>query len=49
MKLSVIICVYNEHETILEVVKRVQKADLLSGWTKEIIIVDNCFTEGTRE
>lgn len=49
MKLSVIICVYNEQKTILEVVKRVQEADLLPGWTKEIIIVDNCSTDGTRE
>jgi len=49
MKLSVIICVYNEQKTILEVVKRVQEADLLPGWTKEIIIVDNCSTDGTSE
>ncbi len=49
MKLSVIICVYNEKETILEVVKRVQEAEIGSGWTKEIIIVDNCSTDGTRD
>ena len=49
MKLSVIICVYNERETILEMVKRVQQADIGSGWTKEIIIVDNNSTDGTSE
>ena len=49
MKLSVIICVYNERETILQVLKRVQQSDLGPGWTKEIIIVDNNSTDGTRE
>ena len=49
MKLSVIICVYNERETILEVVRRVQEVNLGSGWSKEIIIVDNCSTDGTRD
>lgn len=49
MKLSIIICVYNERATILEVIKRVKEAELLPGWTKEIIIVDNCSTDGTRE
>jgi len=49
MKLSIIICVYNERDTILEVLKRVQQADLDQGWTKEIIIVDNNSTDGTRE
>ena len=48
MKLSVIICVYNERKTILEVVKRVQSVDLGNNWAKEIIIVDNCSTDGTR-
>ena len=49
MKLSVIICVYNEKNTILEILKRVQEADLGQGWEKEIIIVDNCSTDGTRD
>ncbi len=49
MKLSVIICVYNEKETILEILKRVQLADLGYDWEKEIIIVDNFSTDGTRD
>lgn len=49
MKLSIIICVYNERETILEIVRRVQDVDLGSGWLKEIIIVDNYSTDGTRD
>lgn len=49
MKLSVIICVYNEKHTILDVLDRVQEVQLLEGWDKEIIVVDNCSTDGTRE
>ena len=49
MKLSVIICVFNERETVLEILDRVQSADLGDGWSREIIIVDNCSTDGTRE
>ncbi len=49
MKLSVIICVFNERETVLEILDRVQSADLGDDWSREIIIVDNCSTDGTRE
>jgi len=43
--ISVIIPVYNEVKTIKEIVKRVQAVDL----AKEIIIVDDASTDGTRE
>jgi len=49
LKLSVIICVFNEKDTILEILERVQRAELDPGWEKEIIIVDNVSTDGTRE
>lgn len=49
MLLSVIICAYNERETILPVLDRVRAAPLGEGWRKEIIVVDNCSTDGTRE
>lgn len=49
MKLSVIIPVYNERETILEIISRVQAVNLGAAWEKELIIVDNCSTDGTRE
>jgi len=48
VKLSVIICVYNERETILEIINRVQSVEL-NGWERELIVVDNCSTDGTRE
>ena len=49
MKLSVIVPVYNEHSTILEILERVQQADIGPSWQKEIIVVDNCSTDGTRD
>ncbi len=49
MKLSVIICVYNERDTILPVLDQVQAVDLGPSWEKEIVIVDNFSTDGTRE
>lgn len=49
LKLSIIIPVYNEQETILEILHRVQAVSLGDGWQKELIVVDNCSTDGTRE
>jgi dolichol-phosphate mannosyltransferase len=49
MKLSIIICAYNERGTILTVLEQVRAVDLGPGWEKEIIIVDNFSTDGTRE
>lgn len=46
MKLSVIIPCYNEKKTILNIVNAVRESDFLD---KEIIIVDDCSTDGTRE
>jgi len=44
-KLSVVIPVYNEKKWVRELVRRVQAVPL----PKEIIIVDDCSTDGTRE
>lgn len=45
MKLSVVIPVYNEKNTILELLDRVRRVDL----PKQIIVVDDFSTDGTRE
>jgi len=47
MKISVVIPVYNEISTIAEVICRVRSAE--SGVEKEIVIVDDSSTDGTRE
>jgi len=46
MKLSVVIPCYNEKNTINEIVKAVKAAPYAD---KEIVIVDDCSTDGTRE
>jgi len=49
MKLSIIVCAYNERDTILTVLERIQAVDFGPGVATEIIVVDNCSTDGTRE
>ncbi len=48
MKLSVTIPVYNEKDTIREILKRVSQAPLPAGVELEIVAVDDCSTDGTR-
>src|SRR5438445_10394863 len=45
VKLSVVIPVYNEKGTIEEILRRVQETPL----RKEVIVVDDCSTDGTRQ
>jgi glycosyltransferase involved in cell wall biosynthesis len=45
MRISVVIPVYNEKHTIRELLRRVQEVNL----EKEVIIVDDCSTDGTLE
>jgi glycosyltransferase involved in cell wall biosynthesis len=45
MKLSIVVPVYNEKYTIGQILERIEK----TPYEKEIIIVDDCSTDGTRE
>ncbi len=45
MKLSIVVPVYNEKNTILKIIEKVKALDI----EKEIIIVDDCSTDGTCE
>jgi dolichol-phosphate mannosyltransferase len=49
MKLSIIICAYNERSTILDAIRQTHAVDLGPGWEQEIVVVDNFSTDGTRE
>jgi glycosyltransferase involved in cell wall biosynthesis len=49
MKLSIVICAYNERRTIMDAIEQARQVDLGAGWEREIIVVDNCSTDGTRE
>ncbi|MBN1287513.1 MAG: glycosyltransferase family 2 protein [Anaerolineae bacterium] len=48
MKISFIVCVYNEKDTVLAVLERLRTVDL-GAWEREIVVVDNCSSDGTRE
>ncbi len=47
MKLSIIIPAYNEAKTIEKLVLRVMSAPLPQGFSKEIILIDDCSTDET--
>ncbi len=46
MKLSIVIPVYNEEDTIRDIIAQVKKSPIND---KEIVVVDDCSTDGTRE
>ena len=48
MKLSIVIPVYNEKNTIRDILARVERSDT-GGLQKEIVIVDDASTDGTTE
>ncbi len=48
MKVSIIIPVYNEKNTIESLLARVSSV-AVPGWEKEIIVVEDCSTDGTGE
>src|SRR5437773_1055777 len=47
MKISVVIPVFNEHDTIVEILGRVRR--VLDGRESEIVVVDDGSTDGTRD
>ncbi len=56
MKLSIIIPVYNERETILEILNQVRRVELevethagITSLEKEIIVIDDASSDGTQE
>ena len=49
MKLSIIICVFNEKETIEKIIKKINQVILPFELKKEFIIIDNNSFDGTKE
>ena len=49
MKLSIILCARNEIKTIKKIIDLVKNFKLPENFSKQILIVDNCSTDGTRE
>jgi len=47
-KLSIVIPCYNESKTIETILHRIEKASF-PKWEKEIIVIDDCSTDGTRD
>lgn len=45
MKLSIVIPVYNEAETLSQILAAVEAVNLIGGLTKEIILVNDCSTD----
>jgi glycosyltransferase involved in cell wall biosynthesis len=48
-KVSVVIPVYNERDTVAEILARVASAPLPAGLERELVVVDDCSTDGTRD
>ena len=49
MKLSIVIPVYNERDLAPQALARIEAAPLPEGLTREIVLVDDCSTDGTRD
>ncbi|MDQ1520782.1 MAG: hypothetical protein QOI55_1855 [Actinomycetota bacterium] len=48
-KLSVVVPVYNERNTLVEIVRRMRQVRLPEGIDREIIVIDDGSSDGTRE
>jgi glycosyltransferase involved in cell wall biosynthesis len=48
-KLSIVVPVYNERNTLVEIVRRMRSVELPDGIEREIVVVDDGSTDGTRD
>ncbi len=46
-KISILVPVYNEKDSLIEILKKIETVEF--GLEKEIIIIDDCSTDGTKE
>ena len=48
MKLTIIVCVFNEINTIEKLINKILKVNLINDLKKEVLIIDNNSTDGTK-
>ena len=48
-KLSVVVPVFNERNTLVEILRRMRSVQLPEGIEREIVLVDDGSTDGTRD
>ena len=46
---SIIVPVFNEQSTVAEILERVSEAPLPEGFTRELVVIDDCSHDGTRD
>jgi len=49
MKLSIVIPIYNERDLAPQALARIEAAPLPEGVARELVVIDDCSTDGTRE
>jgi glycosyltransferase involved in cell wall biosynthesis len=49
MKLTIVVPIYNERELAPQALARIEAAPLPPGLSRELVLVDDCSTDGTRE
>jgi len=49
MKLTIVVPIYNERELAPQALARIEAAPLPAGLSRELVLVDDCSTDGTRE
>ena len=47
--LSILIPLYNEEKTILSVLKKIESINLINNIKKEIIIINDCSTDSSKD
>lgn len=46
-KLSIIVPVYNEEKTVIDILENISKVNLISDIAKEIVVINDCSTDNT--
>ena len=49
MKLSIVVPIYNERDLAPQALARIEAAPLPQGVARELVVIDDCSTDGTRE